>query len=272
MSKIRSLALAAASLTLVVHVHAASFANEVINYNAGVDFVPGFTDPLTALGEPSRVTPGAFGGPVDPFNPAYLKGQIVSLGAGGTLTVRLGTPVFNDPTHLFGTDLLIFGNAGFIITNTVDVNFNFIGTPATDGSLFAANDGHTRVSVSADGVTFYTLNPALAPTVDGLFPTDGTGDLQKPVNPALNNASFGGKTLDDIRALYAGSGGGAGFDLAWAQDANGQSVNLDAVNFVRVDVLEGKSEIDGFVVVPEPATWGLALLGVGIGFAARRRK
>ena len=271
MSKTRSFTLAAAGLALVARVQAASFADAVINYNSGTDFATGFTDPLTTLGEPSRVTPGAFGGPVDPFNPAYLKSQIVSLGAGGTLTVRLGTPIFNDPAHLFGTDFLIFGNAGFIITNASDANFNFIGTPATDGSLFAANDGHTRVSVSADGVNFYTLNPALAPIVDGLFPTDGIGDFQKPVNPAFNNASFGGKTLDDIRALYAGSGGGAGFDLAWAQDGNGQTVNLDAVNFIRVDVLDGKSEIDGFVVVPEPTTWGLALLGLGLGLAARRR-
>jgi len=35
-----------------------------------------------ALGEPSRVTPGDFGGPVDPFDPPYLPTQLVSVGQG----------------------------------------------------------------------------------------------------------------------------------------------------------------------------------------------
>ena len=169
-------------------------------------------------------------------------------------------------------DFLIFGNAGFIITNAFDANFNFIGTPATDGSLFAHNDsGATRVSVSRDNVTFYPLNPALAPTVDTLFPTDGAGNFQQPVNPLLG-AEFAGQDLAGIRALYAGSGGGAGYDLAWAQDGNGQSVSLDSVKFVRIEVLGGKSEIDGFAVVPEPATWAMLLLGAAAWCLTRSRK
>ena len=273
MSKTRSFALAAASLALVVRVQAASFADAVINYNSGADFAAGFTDPLVALGEPSRVTPGTFGGPVDPFDPAYLKSQIVSLGVGGTLTVRLGTPIFNDPAHLFGTDFLIFGNAGFIITNEFDLNtYTWVGTPATDGSLFGADATGTRVSVSADGINFFTLNPALAPIVDGLFPTDGSGDFSQPVNPALNAGSFAGQDLAGIRSLYNGSGGGRGFDISWAQDGGGNSVSLASINFVRVEVLGGNAEIDGFAVVPEPAGASILLLGSLALWVARRRQ
>ena len=115
--------------------------------------------------------------------------------------------------------------------------------------MYGNNTGSSRVSVSSDGVTFYTLNPALAPTVDTLFPTDGAGNFFLPVNPALSAASFSGQGLAGIAARYAGSGGGAGYDLAWAQDSNGLSVALASASFVRVEVLSGKSEIDGMAAV-----------------------
>jgi hypothetical protein len=126
--------------------------------------------------------------------------------------------------------------------------------------------------VSADGSIFYALDPALAPTVDGMFPTDGSGDFFQPVNPALKGADFAGMNLAGIRALYAGSGGGAGYDLAWALDGHSQSVSLPWVSFVRVEVLSGVSEIDGFAVVPEPAAETLALAGTALFFLIKRRK
>lgn len=196
----------------------AQYADAVIAYTPGATVRPAYTNAAVALGEPSRVNP--FGEPVDPFDPPYGTNQIVSVGAGGSLTVRLSAPAVHDPAHPFGVDFLIFGHAGFAITNG-----DYSGGGITDGSLFDNNPGATRVSVSPDGVTFYPLDPALAPTVDGWFPTDGGGDFTLPANPALTARDFTGKDLAGIRALYAGSGGGAGFSLAWAQDANGQSVS-----------------------------------------------
>src|ERR1051325_1539725 len=258
------LLLASASVGLVSTVQAASYADAVVSYNSGVGFAAGFTAPSAALGEPSRVTPGMFGGPVDPFDPPFLSSQIVSLGAGGALTVQFNSPIFNSPGHLYGLDFLIFGNAGF------DTGPDFNGV--ANGSLFGHNAGTTRVSVSADNVTYYELNPAFAPVVDALFPTDGVGDFQTPVNPLLGAAAFAGQDLAGVRNLYAGSGGGAGFDLAWARDGGGQSVNLPGVNFIRVEVLSGKSEIDGFAaVVPEPGTVTLLGLGAALGWVVRRR-
>jgi hypothetical protein len=146
-------------------------------------------------------------------------------------------------------DFIIFGNTGFIITNEFDLNtFDWIGTPATDGSTFGANEGATLVSVSADGIHFVPLSSKYAPTVDTLFPPDAAGSFDLPVNPALTAADFAGATLAGIRELYAGSGGGTGYDIRWAQWRK-QRVWLPFVRFIRIDVVAGKAEIDGFSAV-----------------------
>ena len=244
-----------AILFLIPHSTAqpSGFANSVLSYNSGSGFVASYTNTSSALGEPSRITPGQFGGPVDPFSPPYLSEQLVSVGAGGHLILRFDSQVLNNPANPFGIDFLVFGNSGFSITNG-----DFGGGGITDGSLFGANSGETRVSVSADGTTFYELTPSLTPVVDSPFPTDGTGNFQTPVNPALTRDSFAGKNLTQIRQLYQGSGGGGGFDIGWARNLQGQPANLGSIQYVRIDVLSGVSEIDGIaMVVPEPGHMGL---------------
>lgn len=248
------------------NVHAVNYADSVVSFSAGSGIPAGYDNPNSALGEPSRVTPGQFGGPVDPFDPPYLNTQVVSIGAGGSLTLAFSAPVANSPSNPYGLDFIIFGNAGFQI-----VNGDFSGGGITDGSLFGANTGPTRVSVSADGQTFYQLTPSLAPVVDGPFPMDGSGDFSKPVNPALTAQSFNGKDLNGIRQLYAGSAGGTAYDIAWARDGAGQPVNLEAVRFVRIDVLSGVSEVDGVAAVPEPGIIAVFSLG-GVVFLIVRRK
>lgn len=246
-----------------------SYASSVTAYTAGTGVAAGYTDPSAALGEPSRVTPGAFGGPVDPFDAAYLGSQLVGIGANGSLTVHFDTPIRNDVAHPYGADFQVFGSSFFVVTNAMDANFNYIGTPTTDGSVFGAGAADTRVSVSADGVHFFTLNPALAPQIKNLFPTDGAGDFGVPVNPALGNLAFAGLSLDGTRSRYAGSAGGAAFDLAWARDDQGNAVVLDRADYVRIDVLRGKVEVDGLALVrplssvPEPSDRALFALGLG---------
>jgi hypothetical protein len=242
---------ASAIVVLVSKSQAATFANEVVGYNPGVGAALNFTNVATVLGEPSRINP--FNDAVEPFNPPYGRNQILSIGTGGSLTVKFHTPVLNHPRDQFGLDFIIFGNSGFIITNDFDfTTFDWVGIPATDGSLFGQSFGETRVSVSRDGINFYQLNPALAPNVDKLFPTDGAGDFQLPVDPSITQNDFSGLTADGIAELYNGSGGGAGYDISWAQNASGQSIFLPEINFVRVDVLSDKAEIDGFAAVKGP--------------------
>src|SRR2546421_13084774 len=216
MSKIRSSALAIASSFVILSIHA-QYADSVVSYTSGSGVNASFTDPSSALGAPTTFIGYQN---ADPFNPPFLSSDLVSVGDGGWLTVQFSTPILNDPTHAYGLDFQIFGNSGFVITNG-----NFSGGGITDGSLFANNRGSTRVSVSLDNLTYYTLNPARAPAADSLFPTDGSGDFQKPVNPLLGSGDFAGRDLGGIRALYAGSGGGTGFDIAWAQDNNGNRVD-----------------------------------------------
>ena len=99
--------------------------------------------------------------------------------------------------------------------------------------------------------------------MDSYWPTDGLGDFFTPVNPVLIPTDFDGLGLPGIRDLYAGSGGGTGFDISWARDSEGNPVALEAVNFVRVEVLSDRVEIDGIAAVPEPTPWTLLVLGAG---------
>ena len=251
MKKVQLFVLAFAGLVVTSHAGVTGFADSVVSYVPGTGYARQFTNPAVVLGQPATVNP--YGEPTDVFDPPYGKDQILSLGTGGSLTVKFKTPVLNHPNNRFGIDFMIYGNSGFIITNDFDFNtFTWVGTPATDGSLFGNNYGETRVSVSSDGKTFYVLNPALAPTVDGMYPTDGSGDFHTPVDPTLTAADFSGLTQENIQALYYGSAGGAGYDISWAQDANGQPVTLDSVRFIRVEVISGRSEVDGFSAVFTP--------------------
>jgi len=252
--------------------HAGVYADSVVDYVPGNGVNSDYMNPASALGEPSRVTSGLFGGAVDPFAPPYLNTQVVSLGDGGSLTMQFSDSIHNFPGNPFGLDFLVFGNSGFWVTNELDENFNFIGTPRTDAALLGYSEGTTQVWVSQDNITYFLLDPALAPTVDVLYPTDGSGDFQLPVDPNLGRTDFAGLSLAEIRTLYAGSGGGAGFDISWALDETGQAVFLDSVNYVRVEVTSGKSEIDAIVVVPEPSFWNLIALGaLAVWIGCRRR-
>lgn len=225
----------------------AQFASTVVSYAPGTGFAANFTNANAALGAP------AAGGSITPFAPPFSTSQIVSIGAGGSLTLQLAMPILNNPANPFGIDFLIFGNSFFVVSGGSG------SSAITSGAIFTSSVS-TRVEVSTDNLTWYTLNPSLAPVVGTYFPTDGSGNPLAPVNPLLTAADFNGRNLAGIRSLYNGSAGGAGFDLAWAQDEFGNSVALADANYLRIDVLSGRSQIDAVSVVPEPATPALLLL------------
>ncbi len=237
------------------------FADQVISYGQGSNAAPGYTDAATTLGSPERFTgEGVFPGVVSVFNPPFGTDEIVSIGAGGHLEVRFDTPVTDDPANPFGIDLLIFGNAGFI-----DVAY-----PAgVAGGLFG-DDGGT-IEVSADGVVWFEIVGA---HVDGLYPTVGyldTGpydgapgavpsDFTRPVDPALMTADFSGLDFAAILAVYAGSGGGAGIDLASAGLAEACCVRITNPG---VPARTPSLEIDAFAdVAPVFAAADLDMDGV----------
>jgi hypothetical protein len=240
------LALALASgLVTPITTHA-QYADAVISYNSGTGFAAGYTTPGAALGAP------ALGDSVTPFAAPYTKSQLVSIGAGGEITLQLSAPILNDPSDPYGINFLIFANE-FFIENSSDAVSGLYYHPAS-----------ILVQVSSDDSTWYTLNPSLAPQPGELYPTSGSGNPQIAVNPSLTASSFTGQNLAGITALYNGSAGGTGYDLAWAQDGNGNSVNLASADYVQIEVQSGVLDLDAVSVVPEPATWALVLIGLGL--------
>jgi len=179
-------------------------------------------------------------------------------------TLQFASPIQNNPDNLYGLDFIIFGHAGF--------NEDFSSGTATDGSFYQGGDNSVTVSVSADGVTFYNLVSPYGTMVDGLYPTDGSGNPLVPVNPTLTAANFSGLTLSEIESLYAGSAGGAGFDLGWAVDGNGDPVSLASVDYVRLQNSGDVAYIDAVSVVPEPASSALAVAGACLLWLKRREK
>lgn len=258
------LSLSSSLLLFAAPAFADTWASQVVSYDPGTNPASGFTSSAAAIGSPTRYTGvGVFPGAVTPFNPPFMNTEIVSLGIGGSLVVGFDQPVTNSPSHPFGIDLLVFGNAGYI-----DTNF----PTGTAGGLFGAGQG--RIEVSQNGSTWFTISGVEA---DGAFPTLGYADLTdpyatspgsvftdftKPVNPAFNPA---GLTFSQIVAGYAGSGGGTGVDIA--------STGLGSISFVRITNVgaTGTVEIDAFSQVPAPSTSGLALCVATVSLARRRR-
>ena len=226
---------------------AASFATQVVSYTPGSNVAAGYDDPQSSLGEPARSTgDGPYDGDVTPFNAPYLPSQVVGIGAGGELTVRFDQLVVDDPSHLYGIDLLIFGNA------FLGIDFD---TGLADGVIFGEP---ARVSVSQDGSVWIDASGSFA---DALFPTlayqDPPGPFSpggsvptsftRPVDPSLGVGDFVGLDVAQIAALYGGAGGGLGIDLG--------ALGLPWIEYVRVwqpgsDAYA--AEIDAFAVVPEP--------------------
>lgn len=242
-----------------------------------------YNDPAAVLGRPTLRFNNSFS-PTPDFRrtkliePAFNTGTsgekvITTFNIGQSVTVRMGRRVEDDPGNPFGIDFIVFGNAFFtgsggFVSDTTDLN-----TFILSGGIFAEN---VRVSVSPDNLNWYSY----ATTGDGLFPTnsyvwdadtaswtDEELDPTKPVDPQLRNQSFAGLSAASVLALYDGSAGGAGFDLAESGFA--------WIEYVRFDGISGFAggEIDAVAdvrAIPEPAT--LAALGLAGVLLLRKRR
>lgn len=215
------------------------FAAEVIQYSPGADVPAGFDDPVTALGEPTRFTGiGSFPGAVTPFNPPFLASEVVTIGPGGSLTLRLGTPATDAATNPFGIDLLVFHNGGYI-----DAAFpaGVVGGAFFDGgSIEVSQDGVDFFPIAAPAESDYpTLGYLDLPTPFTDVPGDVLSDFRLPVNPALDPDGLNWGQLVDA---YDGSGGGVGIDLA--------EVGLAEANYIRFTAGDGQTpDIDAVAVV-----------------------
>lgn len=259
----------------------AQYGVEVVSYDAGSMPAAGFTDSSAALGSPVRFTgEGVFPGAVTPFNPPFLNSEIVSVGEGGQLTLRLSNYAIPQAD---GPEIGVFTNAGVVL--------DFVnGVAATPAEAFGVDAA--VVEVSDDGSQWLSLGE----TVFNL-PTNGYTDLSDPFSAAPGSmlsdfqqpftrplSDFAGLPYSDAGNpdaldLLAGSGGGTWLDVSGtgltqvgyirfsvADDGNpsppGLNFELDAVSVAHAAM--------GAQTLPEPATvmlcglvplWAASLFG-----------
>lgn len=218
------------------------------------------TDPSVALGAPTAWTTGDYYNiselqttPVVPVYPAMRYFELVAIAPGGHLILKFARPVRNDPSNPYGIDFIVFGNA-FFTHSAVGSSWNGSNPETTyiSGNVTAEP---ATVSVSQDGQTWYEFANVYA---DSFAPTAGLEwdsanqkwghplNPTKPLNPALTNTSFANKSVAEALALYDGSAGGTGFDLAWLA---GNPVEW--IQYVKISVPANKqyaAEIDAVAI------------------------
>jgi hypothetical protein len=250
------------------------FAVEVVGYAAGSNATAGYTDATAALGSAERFTgEGVFPSGVTPFNPAFGTDELVSVGAGGQLSLRFERAITNSVSNAFGVDFIVFGNAGFVDQSWFDADPSNDGTGVLGSSptLFGGG-GTAEVWVSADNqswslatITSLDLFPTLGYQDYGVTTPGAPGtvetDFTRAMDPSVSLASLAGMDFEDLRALYGSSGGGIGIDIS--------GTGLSSASYVRFVNAGGAAfEIDAVAVVPAPGV----LLTAGLGLAALRRR
>lgn len=268
---------AASSLALASASFAASFANQVVSYTPG-NGVGVYTNPNVALGAPDGITgennnaQPAFGGAVlSPFNAAYQNDEIVRVGEGGSITLRLERFVNVGPGAEFG-----------VIENVLFFDPAYPSGTTSDPAAVFGND-NALVEVSQDGINFVGLSGAAATNVNFNIPAlyylnAGAFDETAPVNPQLADfgkpftgdlSSFNGKgSYAEVVSVFNGSAGGTWLDAS--------SSGLTSIGYVRFSVPDDNDpsttnnlELDSVLtnsallggIVPEPTSL-VSLLGL----------
>lgn len=248
-----------ALMLLAASVVSDPWADAVVEFSPSLDGSGLYNDPNAALGEPTRTF-------IDPFSGQTFRASVVvaplnrdesgrktllTLRRGEFVKVRFDDPVEDDPRNPFGIDLLVFGNAFFVADTGIDPDTNLDAVTIV-GGLFREP---VIVAVSPTGEGDPESNPKAwhvfvdGPFGDDLFPTNAflwdscahawgaPSDFTRPADPGLTEADFIGLSAGEAIALYRGSGGGAGFDLAATPFESIQYVYLTSESLGEVDGL-----------------------------------
>ncbi len=256
-----------------------NFALEVIEYipgtGVGSDWLTGqpYSDPSVALGRPTVDTTGnpIFVNPLEPVPvvpvaPASRSFEIVTIGAGGALTLKFEHPVFDHPQNPFGIDFIVFGN---VLQSADRVWSNRSPDVVTlEGTLF---EEPGIVSVSQDGETWLTFTngpfaDTFAPTLGRMWqpeaPDASLGEWNDwwgeatdptwPLDPSITSTDFVGRTVADVARIYGRSAGGTGFDLSSLDLPMHPERDMKWMQYIRIEAPSspgGTPEIDAVAAV-----------------------
>jgi hypothetical protein len=265
-----------------------NFAVEVVEYVEGTgvpkDWLTGIKfnnqvevdRPLPPLKRPTVDTTGdgyntgspAQAVPVVSVNPPLRYYELVSVGEGGRLILKLGRPAIDDPANPYGIDFIVFGNTFSVIGGTVpwrngDPNLTTLGPVMLSREPGKVSVSKTGPPEAYDWRTFENgpyaddFPPTLGRVFDPAAPDHSLGawnlwwgqptDPRVAPNPAITAARLSGLTVAQSARLYGVSAGGVGFDLA--------SVGLDSALYVKIDNPVGSGispDIDAVAIV-DPA-------------------
>lgn len=206
-------------------------------------------------------------------NEFNTRNLLLTLGDSAQVIVRFDQRIYNNPANPYGIDLLVFGNTFYTANGFVSDSANLSTLPLTGGGFaeplkVSVSPGFTGQpgEVASDPATWPWYRYDNGPYADTAFPThayqwnrvttnwsDETLDFSKPVNPAMHAAISGGLFAADAIDLYAGAGGGTGFDL--------QASGFAWIQYVKVEGIDpgfSDGEVDAFAAV-RPMTLGDSL-------------
>ena len=253
-------------------------AGGVVSYSPG----PGVWTGVSYYNNPARATGAPKGSTVD--TPLYGPlSSIVTLGDGGSITLRFDEPVTDDPRNPYGLDFIVFGNAffvgGFPDERCQELAFVEISPNGSDWFLILPSKlpsqlvrphrlqpsgyvkGDTGNSTTVvKGYAEYTPTVALPQTLD---PGSGITRTNEELYTVPERPSVPGDPPANIDFDYV-SGGGDAFDIADAVvqtspgvpalDGSGNVIpaNLASFQYVRItDAMTGDEWPNGDEVSAE---------------------
>jgi hypothetical protein len=156
--------------------------------------------------------------------------------------------VEDDPDNPFGVDFIVFGNSG--CTKSTGTGMTALDDPTTCRltAYGFPEESVVEVAQSADGPWYgsdiWRTSDGFAPTLGHRYDPDNVDsnlyagnlwwgaptDPTYPVDPRIDFSDCAGLTLAELCQRYNGSAGGAGYDLAYAKDEDGNDLPSDAAH------------------------------------------